>query len=493
MVSCRCLRTTRRRGARAPTTRARWPRAGPGISRPTFRLSRRGQSGRWRRWCSTRPSPAITGRSPSPRSSRICRTSGSTAGTKPTAKAGRSTPRRWATTWASTGIPTRTSERSTIRCGGQSGSWSTPAFTHSAGAASRRSTTSRSTPPSPSERSWSRSIATSSRPARRWPTRSASGSSWNFASEPRGSSARGSTSAPSTTRCWPKGRCPWTCSRRGSTRGSPSARRPELRLDPEQLRRRPAEHRHAFVVAQAWRAEDVVDRRLRPRERIVGAHHDLTGPGLGDEVAQRLGREDERVEVELLEILRRLLLQRLGAPVGEGHADRVGTRRVGRQIAAAVGRADLQPGKAVERTFEDQVRERDRGLERIADGVLETAAALQPRLEVGRGAIGLRVDEHQHAELLGLGPERVELRVGQILAGDAAAHTGAAQAVLLDALFQLLGGEVWVLERHRRERDEAFGVRGAGFRQLFVLDPDQLARDVAVGPVPVRVDAQGLH
>src|SRR5206468_3414441 len=96
------------------------------------------------------------------------------------------------------------------------------------------------------------------------------------------------------------------------------------------------------------------------------------------QVAQRLGREDERVDVELLEILRRLLLQRLGAPVGKGHADRVGARRVRRQIAAAVRCADLQPGEPVERALEDQVRERDRRLERIADGVLEPAAASQP-------------------------------------------------------------------------------------------------------------------
>src|SRR5206468_870837 len=83
------------------------------------------------------------------------------AATKPTAKAGRSTPRRSATTWASTRIPTRASGRSTIRYGGRCGSWSTPAFTHSAGAVRRRSTTSRRTPPSPSERSSSRSIAIS--------------------------------------------------------------------------------------------------------------------------------------------------------------------------------------------------------------------------------------------------------------------------------------------------------------------------------------------
>ena len=40
-----------------------------------------------------------------------------------------------------------------------------------------------------------------------------------------------------------------------------------------------------------------------------------------------------------------------------------------------MGGADLEPGKAVERAFEDQVRERDGGLERIADDIVEPAVA----------------------------------------------------------------------------------------------------------------------
>ena len=89
-------------------------------------------------------------------------------------------------------------------------------------------------------------------------------------------------------------------------------------------------------------------------------------------------------------------------------------------------RADPEAGELVERALEDQVRERDGGLERIADHVVEVAVALEPVLEVGRGASGLRVDEDHHAELLGLGPERVELGVAELLAVDAAADASAA-------------------------------------------------------------------
>src|SRR5262249_7894925 len=148
------------------------------------------------------------------------------------------------------------------------------------------------------------------------------------------------------------------------------------------------------------------------------------------------------------------------------------------QVAAAMRGADLQAGEMVERAVEDQMRQRDRRLERVADRVVEAAAALQPAAKIGRGAVPLRMHEDDDTELLGLGPERIELRGGHVLAVDAAADAGAAQAVLLDALLELLGGELRMLERHRRERDEAIRIRRAGLGELLVLDPDQLARDI---------------
>ena len=41
--------------------------------------------------------------------------------------------------------------------------------------------------------------------------------------------------------------------------------------------------------------------------------------------------------------------------------------------------------------------------------------------ELAGAPVALRMDEDQHAELLGLGPERMELRIGELLAVDAAA------------------------------------------------------------------------
>ena len=63
--------------------------------------------------------------------------------------------------------------------------------------------------------------------------------------------------------------------------------------------------------------------------------------------------------------------------------------------------ADLEAREAVERALEDQVRQRDRGFERVADRVGQEAVAAEPaaRLQFARAE---RVHEDQDAELLAL-------------------------------------------------------------------------------------------
>src|SRR5262249_6514162 len=151
-----------------------------------------------------------------------------------------------------------------------------------------------------------------------------------------------------------------------------------------------------------------------------------------------------------------------GAPV-------VGASRIRRQVAAAVRRADLEAGELVEGALEDQMRQRDGRLERVADHVPEIAVALEPALELRRRARHLRVDEDEAAELLALRPEGMELRIADLLAVDAAADGGAAQPVLLDAFLELLGGQVGMLEGHAGEGYEAVGMSGARRRELLVL------------------------
>jgi len=126
-----------------------------------------------------------------------------------------------------------------------------------------------------------------------------------------------------------------------------------------------------------------------------------------------------------------------------------------------------------------------------SSGWLISAAAAEPaaRFQFARAE---RVHEDQHAEFLALGPERMEPRVGQVLAGDAPADADPAEAEPLDRIFDLFRGEFGVLQGCCREGDETVGAGRAEFHQRLVLQLDQFSRGIAPGAVPVRVDAQGL-
>src|SRR5262244_847598 len=264
-----------------------------------------------------------------------------------------------------------------------------------------------------------------------------------------------------------------------------------LWLDLQELRGRLAEHLAPIRIAEARRFQDMVDRLVLPRDRMVGADYELAHAHFRGQVAQRLRREDQRVVVHRSEIFGRPLLQRDSRVHVGGDAQAVvRARGVRGEVAAAVGRADLQPREAIERALEDQVRERDGRVERIADRVREPAVALEALGQVRRA---LRMDEDQYAELLGLGSEPVKLRVGELVAGDARAHGGAAQAELLHAFLELLHREVRELERDRGERDEALRVLRAEAGERLVLDLDHLLDDIALGPIPRRVNAERLH
>src|SRR5262245_11787024 len=153
--------------------------------------------------------------------------------------------------------------------------------------------------------------------------------------------------------------------------------------------------------------------------------------------------------------------------------------------------AYLEPRKTVERSLEDQVRQRDRGLEWIADRIGQQAAAGEPTARL-QFAGAKWVQENQHAQFLAFGPERVELRVRQFLAGNAAGNADAAKPEFLDRVLDLLRSEVRKLQRRRREADETVGMTGTERGQRLVLHFDQLFGRVALGAVPERVDAQPL-
>ena len=145
--------------------------------------------------------------------------------------------------------------------------------------------------------------------------------------------------------------------------------KPRRRLHAEQFRGIAPEDRQLVLVGDR-RAHHVLDRMCLPRDRVVGAEHQLARADLADEVAQAFAGEHHRVEIKLVHVFRRLLLQLdLRTAVLRRHEARmVAAHLVGRQVSAAVRGQHLEPGEFVERALEDQVLQRDRGVERIADG-----------------------------------------------------------------------------------------------------------------------------
>src|SRR4051794_16138207 len=115
----------------------------------------------------------------------------------------------------------------------------------------------------------------------------------------------------------------------------------------------------------------------------------------------------------------------------------VGARRVGAEITAAMRGDDLQSRKAIQRAFEDQVLQRNRGVQWIAYRVRQPAVALEPLAEFRRA---LRMHEQYGAEFFRLGPHRMEFWIGKILPQHAAADCGTLQALLFDRGLQLLNG-----------------------------------------------------
>src|SRR3954454_16237711 len=84
---------------------------------------------------------------------------------------------------------------------------------------------------------------------------------------------------------------------------------PELRRQIEQLCRGATENVGLVVVAERRRGENMVHRLHLPWIGIIAAEHDLTGAHLHHQMTDRLGREDQRIEINLLEIFGRRLLE----------------------------------------------------------------------------------------------------------------------------------------------------------------------------------------
>ena len=56
-------------------------------------------------------------------------------------------------------------------------------------------------------------------------------------------------------------------------------------------------------------------------------------------------------------------------------------------------------------------------------------------------------------------------------------------------MLDLFGGEVGILQGRGRKGDEPLRLRGTERDQGLVLDPDQFGDGIALGPIPVGIDA----
>src|SRR5947209_17004914 len=136
----------------------------------------------------------------------------------------------------------------------------------------------------------------------------------------------------------------------------------------------------------------MIDRLHLPRIRIVDSQHDLPSADLSHQMPDRLRGEDQRIEVDLLEIFRRLLFQ-LHVRIASFWANQtrmIRTIGIRGQKATAMRRDHFQSGKAVEGAFKDQMRERYRRPQRISDGVTKPPVAGETFAEFGQA---LRMDE----------------------------------------------------------------------------------------------------
>src|SRR5690348_14519003 len=147
----------------------------------------------------------------------------------------------------------------------------------------------------------------------------------------------------------------------------------------------------------------------------------MFGAVLLDEVFKLVVREDNRVEIEPLQIRRRHPIYLLAA-VGARRCRMVDAAGISRQIAAAMGDDELQIGVVVKHTAEDQMMDGDGRIEWVANDIDEVMVGKPPRL----GKAG-RVHEDEKSEFLDAGEHLAESLGREILAGDIGRDLDAAE------------------------------------------------------------------
>src|SRR5262249_13205407 len=140
--------------------------------------------------------------------------------------------------------------------------------------------------------------------------------------------------------------------------------------------------------------------------RVIGPEDDVIAAIEAGEIIELMVREHDRVEIELLQIVTRRALNHLAA-VGSCAMDMVVAAAIGRRITAAMRETYLQLRIVLEHAAEDHMTDSHGGIERIADDVDEIM--LSETLAMGEAG---GMHENENVELLRLGEERPEARIG---------------------------------------------------------------------------------
>jgi len=152
---------------------------------------------------------------------------------------------------------------------------------------------------------------------------------------------------------------------------------------------------------------------------------------------------------------------------------------------------------AFKHAVEDEIVQRDRGLQRIADDIVEIEAGKPPCLGE---AVGM--DEHDRAEFLGLLPERRKGRIGEFLAGHVSQYLHALELERRHAARELARGLVAVGHRDGAQRSETIGLCRHIGRNTVIDHPGGLDGDVRWHRVvalrrrahdELQVDAHGVE
>ena len=187
-----------------------------------------------------------------------------------------------------------------------------------------------------------------------------------------------------------------------------------------------------------------VERVVRPEDDPRGAHH-------RHQVRHEQRLEHQVVDPDPVQVLGGRARDRVHLRADLVAVD--GPREVRRQVAAPVRRHDVQHREPLQDAAEDQVRQRDRRVQRVPDDVAQVVL----RDSLAEGGPG-RVDEDRGAVLLGGGPERVERRIVQVHVLDARPDLDAAHPERGHRRGKLLRGQRRELERDVAEPHEAVPV-----------------------------------